>query len=130
MHSPERLRLNDEIASLLLRREEKKVVLAQCIRQVKTEKSEANKAALISVQRDLTLLNAQLHEAGERSHAMTSAGVAKTKAEMAGAFLAWAEQMEDANKNPRTPPAEKLFNAAAIARIRSILISSPPDATA
>ena len=91
------------------------------------EGSERTKQALIDSQNVLRLVNEALAEMGEISRRMEGGGVAKTKRELIGALMVWADQMADANKNPATSPGGKLFNQRAVERIAQILKANGPS---
>jgi len=111
------LRVQELLAS---RRHGIKVMQERLARQ-KAEKTEESLTGLRAAQEVLRKINVALAEQGEISRKITGCGVAKTKSELIGSLLSWSDQMRDSNKNPATPPAEKLFNQRAIDRITMII---------
>ncbi len=66
-------------------------------------------AALQDINRQIQPIKAQRYEA------------ILNKEKLCGDLQQWSLQMQDANRNPRTPPAERHFNLKAIERITTIL---------
>jgi hypothetical protein len=84
-------------------------------------KTEASKLKIQKAEAEIVRINAWLFECGRISTAIHGAGIQKTKRQFVGALISWSEQMQDANKNPKTTEAERLFNRRAIERISTIL---------
>ncbi len=97
------------------------VVKASREEQHRTTKGAHSKAALLAANEALTAINDELRECGMLSHQDKGGGIVKTKRELIGSLSTWMGQMQDANKNPRTSPGEKLFNQRAIERLAIIL---------
>jgi hypothetical protein len=92
-----------------------------CLQQQIQLKTQQSKEELRSATAALIEINNELKKCGDISRAVSSGSVAKSKKELIGALMAWSAQMQDANKNPKTTAAERLFNSKAIERLQSIL---------